>query len=229
VPFPTWWSLIDQNEYDLTDVENLPDHHFLNNADLQKHFNDNAHLWNNVFVHPVFDTLVMAGNGTIGLELIEDLGEFDAVIIPYGGGALACGIASAIRPHLPNCRIYAVEVETAAPLNAAWEANSPQQITYQPTFVDGIGSSCVIPQMFELASKLLDGVIVVSLDEIASAVKLVAERNKVIVEGAGAAPVAAALSGKAGEGKIVCICSGGGLDSSMLSHILTQGTPPVKK
>src|SRR5579864_5875810 len=154
-----------------------------------------------VFVHPVSDPAVIAGNGTIGLEILEDLPEVSTVVIPYGGGGLSCGIASAIRALKPNIRVLACEVETSAAFAAAMNAGSMQKIEVKPSFVDGIGSSSVLEDMWPLASRILDGSLVMSLADVASAIKLLMERNRVIAEGAGATPVAAALSGKAGHGK----------------------------
>jgi threonine dehydratase len=173
-----------------------------------------------LFVHAFSDPDVMAGNGTIGLELLEDLPDLDAVLIPYGGGGLSCGIASALRELKPGCRVYACEVETAAPLAASLEAGKPVRVEWTHTFVDGIGAPEVFPEMFALARELLDGSLVVSLEEAAAAVRLLAERAHVVAEGAGAVPVAAAMSSMAGEGKIACIVSGGNIDSATLAAIL---------
>ena len=174
------------------------------------------------FIHAFDDVNVMAGNGTIALEIVEDLAEFDAVVIPWGGGGLTCGIASALRALNVNCRIYAAEVATAAPLAPSLAAGSPQAADYQPSFVDGIGARLVFPQMLERARDLIDGSLVAELDEVASALRLIAERNHLIAEGAGACPVACALAGKAGGGKVVCIVSGGNIDSAALCRILTK-------
>ena len=164
------------------------------------------------FIHAFDDPDVMAGNGTIALELLEDLPGLDAVVIPWGGGGLSCGIAAVLRQLAPHVRIYAAEVETAAPLHASLAAGEPRTVDYQPSFVDGIGSKTVFPNMFQHARKLLDGSLVVSLEEAARAMKLVAERNRVIVEGASACAVAAALSGRAGTGRVAAIVSGGNID-----------------
>jgi threonine dehydratase len=174
-----------------------------------------------VFVHAFSDPDVMAGNGTIGLELHEDLPDLDAVLVPYGGGGLSCGIASALRALKPDCRIYACEVETAAPLAASLEAGAATRVEWTRTFVDGIGAPEVFPEMFALARDLLDGSLVVTVDEAAAAVRLLAERAHVIAEGAGAVPVAAALAGRADGGKIACIVSGGNIDAAVLAEILT--------
>ncbi len=172
------------------------------------------------FVHAFDDPEVMAGNGTIALEIVEDLPDVDAVVIPWGGGGLSCGIAAGMRALKPGCRLFAAEVATAAPLAPSLAAGAPQQVDYQPSFVDGIGSRTVFPQMFERARALLDGALVASLSEVASALALMAARNRVIAEGAGACALACALSGKAGNGRIVCVVSGGNIDFSRLCEVL---------
>jgi len=174
------------------------------------------------FIHAFDDLNVMAGNGTIGIEILEDLPDVDAIVIPWGGGGLACGIASAVRELKPACRIFAAEVATAAPLIASWKAGSPQTIEPQRSFVDGVGGKSVFPQMFARARRLLDGSLVAQVDEVASALKLLAERNRIVAEGAGATPVACALAGRAGAGKVVCVVSGGNIDTSRLIEILSQ-------
>ena len=174
------------------------------------------------FIHAFDDPRVMAGNGTIGLEIVEDLPDVDAVVIPWGGGGLTCGIAAALRASKPGCRIYAAEVASAAPLAASLAAGAPQVIDYRPSFVDGIGSKSVFPQMFELARTLIDAALVAGLDEVAAALRLLAERNRVIAEGAGACALACALSGQAGSRKIVCIVSGGNIDLSKLCVLLAD-------
>jgi threonine dehydratase len=174
---------------------------------------------NGFFVHPFSDPRVMAGNGTIGLEIVEDLPEVEAVVIPWGGGGLACGIASALRGLKPDTKIYAAEVETAAPLAASWQAGEPVQVTYTPSFVDGIAAPNVFPEMWQLARQLLDGSLVLTLAEIANSIALLADRNRVIAEGAGAAAVAAAFAGKAGGGKIACLVSGGNIDLDKVAKI----------
>jgi threonine dehydratase len=178
-----------------------------------------------LFIHAFADEAVMAGNGTIGLEILEDLPDVDAVIVPFGGGGLSCGIASALRALKPGVKVYACEVETAAPLKAALMAGRPQQVQRIASFVDGIGGVQVLPEMWPLASQLLDGSITLSLQAIADAIRLLAVRNCVIAEGAGAASVAAALQGKAGSGKVVCVISGGNIDPAKLATILKDGIP----
>src|SRR5579862_2793265 len=174
------------------------------------------------FIHAFDDDDVMAGNGTIALELLEDLPSMDAVVIPWGGGGLSCGIASVLRQLAPKARIYAAEIETAAPLAASLAAGEPRTVDYTPSFVDGIGAKVVFPNMFEHARKLLDGSIVVTLKEAAHAMRLVAERTRVIAEGASACAIAAALSGRAGAGKIVAIVSGGNIDLDKFAKIVTE-------
>lgn len=172
------------------------------------------------FIHSFDDPDVMAGNGTIALEILEDLPDVDAVIIPWGGGGLTCGIASALRQLRPACKIYTAEVSTAAPLAASMAAGVPTTIDYQPSWVDGIGARAVFPQMFERARTLIDGSLVADLDSVATALRLLAQHNHIIAEGAGACPVACALSGNAGPGKLVCIISGGNIDLSKLAQLL---------
>ncbi len=176
-------------------------------------------------VHPFSDHAVMAGNGTIGLEILEDLPDVDAVVIAYAGGGLCCGIGSAIRAVNPKVKLYAAEVDTGAPFAASMASGKPARVEYVPSFVDGIGGSRVFDDMWPLASQLLDGALVSSAEEIASAVRLMAERNHVVAEGAGGASVAAALAGKAGGGKVACVVSGGNIDPAKLVTILQGGVP----
>jgi threonine dehydratase len=174
------------------------------------------------FIHAFDDEHVMAGNGVIGLEILEDLPDADAVLIPWGGGGLTCGIATALRAKSATCKVFATEVATAAPLAASLKARAVQVVEYQPSFVDGIGSKTVLPQMLERARELIDGALVAGLEEVAAAIRLLAERNRVIAEGAGACPVACALAGQAGVGKIVCVVSGGNIDAQKLCTILRE-------
>jgi len=198
VPYDKWWQIFLTHEYKGLD---------------------------GLFIHPFADQAVMAGNGTIGFEILEDLPDVDAVVIPYGGGGLSCGVASALRALKPDTKVYACEVETAAPLAASLAAGAPREIEREPSFVDGIGGVAVPPEMWPLASRLLDDSLVMTLAEVASAIRLLAERNCVIAEGAGATSVAAALAGKAGSGKVVCVVSGGNIDAGLLAKIL-QGEIP---
>ena len=174
------------------------------------------------FIHAFDDPDVMAGNGTIALELLEDLPGLDAVVIPWGGGGLACGIAAVLRQLAPRVKIFAAEIKTAAPLAASLAAGQPRTVDYTPSFVDGIGSKMVFANMFEQARELLDGSIVVSLDEASEAMRFVAERNRIIVEGASACAIAAAMSGRAGSGKVVAIVSGGNIDLEKFSQLTAE-------
>jgi threonine dehydratase len=193
VPFAEWWRTFETRSYPGIDA---------------------------TFIHAFDDPDVMAGNGTIALELLEDLPDLDAVVIPWGGGGLSCGIAAVLR-ELARVRIYAAEIETAAPLAASLAAGEPRQVEYRPSFVDGIGSKMVFPGMFDAARKLLDGSLVVTLTEAADAVRMVAERNRIIIEGAAACAVAAGLSGRAGPGKIVAIVSGGNIDLDKFAQLVS--------
>jgi threonine dehydratase len=172
------------------------------------------------FIHAFDDPHVIAGNGTIALEILEDLPDVDAVVIPWGGGGLTCGIASVLRAVRPECKIFTAEVSTAAPLAASIAAGAPTPVDYQPSWVDGIGARAVFPQMFERARNLIDGTLIADLSSVATAIRLMVQHNHVVAEGAGACPVACALSGKAGSGKIVCVVSGGNIDSAKLVAIL---------
>lgn len=198
VPFEEWWAVIENH----------------------------AHPGESgLFIHPVADPDVIAGNGTIGLEILEDLPDVDAVVVPFGGGGLSCGIASAIRAIRPGARVFAAEVETAAPLSASLQAGVPQTIDRTPSFVDGIGGKSVLGEMWPLVSDLLEDSVVVSLDEVCDAIRTLVTRAHVVAEGAGGAAVAAALSlARPGE-RTVAIVSGGNLDASVLKTILEGGTP----
>jgi threonine dehydratase len=177
-----------------------------------------------LFVHPVQDPGVIAGNGTIGLEVLEDLPEPDAVVIPYGGGGLTAGIASAVKALRPDTKIFTAEPATAAALAAAFAAGQPTDVDYQPSFVDGSGSRRVLDTMWPLVRPLVDGALSIPVAEVAAAVRLLAERARVIAEGAGALALAAALSGRVGSGKVVCIVSGGNINLSTLAETF-NGTP----
>jgi threonine dehydratase len=176
-----------------------------------------------VFVHPFDDDDFIAGNATAGLEILEDLPDVDAIVAAYGGGGLSCGIASATSILKPEVKVYAAEPETAAPLSLSFREGSAQRFAdWKVSWVDGSGGKSVLPGMWELACKLLAGSIVVSLEEIRRALEIVAARNHVICEGAGASAVAAGLSGKAGKGKIVCVVSGGNIDLSKFCELVAK-------
>jgi threonine dehydratase len=198
VPYEDWWRAIEDSRFE--GAEGL-------------------------FVSPVQDELVMAGNGTIGLELLEDLPDVDTVLVPFGGGALVSGIASAVKQLRPGVRVFACEPETGAAASAALAAGGPAEVEYTPSFVDGAGARNVLPTMWPLVRELIDGAYVATLDETAATVRLLAERVRVVAEGAGALAPAIALSGRAGTGKIACIVSGGNIDVSVLIQILAGETP----
>lgn len=170
-------------------------------------------------IHPFADSDVIAGNGTIALEILEDLPDVDAVVVPFGGGGLSCGIASAVRASRPGVKVYACEVENAAPLAASLAAGRPVTIDFSSSFVSGMGAPFVFPRMWPVARDLLDGSLVAPVEEIAASIRLLAERNRIIAEGAGAVAPAVALSGKVGGKKIVAIVSGGVIDTDTLLTI----------
>jgi threonine dehydratase len=198
VPFERWWQTFQDRAYPGLDA---------------------------TFIHAFDDPDVMAGNGTIGLEILEDLPGVDAIVIPWGGGGLTCGIAAAVRALKSRCRLLAAEVEGAAPLGPSLAAGVPQAIDYRPSFVDGIGSRTVFPRMLELARASIDGALLASVAEIAAAIAVLAESNRVIAEGAGACALACALAGRAGGGKVVCVVSGGNIDLSRLCTVLRGEVP----
>jgi threonine dehydratase len=177
------------------------------------------------FVHPVRDPAVMAGNGVIGLELAEQLDGIDAVLVPWGGGGLTTGIASALAGLRVGADVYACEPETGAPVTAALAAGRAVPVDYTPSFVDGAGSKALLPDMWERARPLLAGAVAVPVADAAAAVRLLAERVHVVAEGAGALGLAAALSGAAGTGRVVCIVSGGNIDAGALATILSGDVP----
>ncbi len=176
-----------------------------------------------LFVHPVQDEAVMAGNGTIGLEILEDLPDPDAVVVPFGGGGLTVGIASAIRALRPQTKIFTAEPATGAALVAALAAGGPVDVEYSPSFVDGSGSRRVLDSMWPRVSPLVDDAFDVQIADAAAAVRTLAARARVVAEGAGALATAAALAGRAGTGKVVCIVSGGNIDLAKLAGILEGG------
>lgn len=201
VPFEAWW-------------QTMLDHHFPGMGGL--------------FIHPFADAAVMAGNGTIGLEILEDAPDVDAILVPFGGGGLSCGIASAVRASGQDVQVYAAEVETSAPFAAALAQGEPTTITSTPSFVDGIGGASVFAEMWPLARELLAGSLLASVAEVAAAVRLLVERNRVVAEGAGAASVAAALNRTIDAKTIVCVVSGGNIDTETLATIL-RGEIPMKE
>jgi len=182
-------------------------------------------LHDRTFVHPFADPRMIAGHGTAGLEILEDCPDADAVIVPFGGGGLFTGIATAVKGKKSSVMMYASEVATAAPLSASLAAGRPSTLQRVPSFVDGIGGGNVSEDMWERVRPLLAGSLVVTLEEVASAIKLLVERNRVVAEGAGGSSVAAALSGKTEGKKVICVVSGGNIDTTKLVKIM-QGQVP---
>jgi threonine dehydratase len=180
---------------------------------------------NGVFVHPFADPLVMAGNGTIALEILEDLPDADAIIVAYGGGGLIGGVGAAVRALKSDIRVIAGEARTAAPLSAALLADRIVMVKHEPSFVDAIGSPAVFEQMWPVVREIVDESVAVSLDAVTSAVRLLLESNHIVAEGAGAIPVAAALAGEVGGGKVVCVVSGGNIPNGRLMKILNGQVP----
>ena len=203
VPWERWWAAVEaEGERDLgDDIEGF-------------------------FVHPVRDPPVIAGNGTIGLELVEQLDDIDAVLIPWGGGGLTTGIASALHALVPDTNIVVCEPESGAPVTAALaNGGIPTPVEFTPSFVDGAGSGSLLTAMWEHAKPLVSGSAVVSLESAAATVKLLLERARIVAEGAAALPVAAALAGAGGSGRVVCIVSGGNIDAARLQAILEDRVP----
>lgn len=179
-----------------------------------------------LFIHPVAHPDVIAGNATVGLEIHAALPDVDTVLVPFGGGGLSSGIAAALRALGSTARVLGSESDHCAPLAAALAAGRPVEVPIQPSFVSGIGVGRVLPEMWPLVRELIDGSVIASAHEISDAIRLLFERHRVLAEGAGAAPVAAALNGRAGNGKIVCVISGGNLNPASLDAIL-DGRLPV--
>jgi threonine dehydratase len=177
------------------------------------------------FVHPFDDDQFIAGNGTAGLEIVEDLPDVDSVIAPIGGGGLLAGIGAVMRELRPEARVFAAEPETAAPLAASMAAGRPVYVdNWRASFVDGAGGKSVLPTMWPLLAPL-SGSIVVTLNDVAHAMKLTAERAHIIAEGAAGCAIAAALTGRAGRGKVVAVVSGGNIDLPRFAS-LVGACPP---
>ena len=175
------------------------------------------------FIHPFDDHNFIAGHGTMGLEILEDAPDTSAVIASIGGGGLITGVGSAIKQLKPDTKIFGAEPETAAPAALSFEKGSPQAFTnWKASFVDGAGGQSMFPRMWERMKPVVDGYIVVSLDETKNAMRLMAEKARVIAEGAGALPLAAALTERAGKGPIVAIVSGGNIDLNKFCELVSQ-------
>ena len=178
-----------------------------------------------VFLHPVAESAVIAGNATIGAEILEDLPECDAIAVPFGGGGLICGIGSVMRRLSPHTRMIAVESEAAQPAAAALRAGRPTRVAHRQSFVDGMGSTTVLDEMWPLIRGIAEQAACASFAQIAEAIRLLASRHHVIAEAAGAAAIAVAMAGEAGKGNIVCIVSGGNIDAQKLGAILNGQSP----
>ena len=185
-----------------------------------------------LFIHPASNRHVMAGQGTIGLEILEDLPDVNAVVTPFGGGGLTAGVASSIGVLKPSTRRYACELDTGAPLAPSLKAGRPVTITAEPApkYASGFsGAPSVAEEMWPILSSVVDDSLLMSLEELATTIKLLVERNHIVAEGAGAAAVATALAGRAGNGKIACVVSGGHIDLDELNQILVSAANNLPK
>ncbi len=199
VPYEAWWQAVVDHQW-----EPLHDH---------------------TFVHPFADVNVMAGNATAALEIVEQVPDVEEIVCAFGGGGLICGIAAAVKALRPRVRIVAAEVETAAPVTAAFSRGRPVDVDYQATSIDGCGSRRVTDEMWELVHGLVDDTVTVTSEQMAAAIRLMIDRCSVVAEGAGAIPVAAALaSGRRGP-RTVCIVSGGNIDAAKLTTIMSGNVP----
>jgi threonine dehydratase len=173
------------------------------------------------FVHPFDDQNFITGHATMGLEILEDAPDTAAVVAAIGGGGLITGVGSAVKALQPAIRVWGAEPETAAPAALSFERGAPQVFTgWQASFVDGAGGKSVFPRMWQRMQPVVDGSIVVTLEETKRAMRLIADKARVIAEGAGALPLAAALTGKAGPGPIVAIVSGGNIDLEKFTQLI---------
>ena len=197
-PFPVWWHSVETMSHPAAE---------------------------GVYVDAVRDPEALAGNGTVALEILEQIPDVEAIFVPLGGGSLACGIATTVRELKPGVKVIACELESAQPFSAALRAGKVVSTPSRQGFVSGVGFSSMLPEMWPLAQALIDGALTVSLAEVAGAIKLVAERNKVIAEGAGAIPVAAAIAGRHPYKRVCAVVSGGNLGNDILSTILAGGVP----
>jgi threonine dehydratase len=198
VPFVDWWRVMETH-----DTRGVP----------------------GAFIHPVENNDVMAGNGTIALEVMEDLPDVDTVIVPFGGGGLISGIGAGLRRASPACRVIAAEVATAAPLRASLAAGEARAIQRVPSFVDGIGGTSVLPAMWPLVRQVVSDTAVVSLEAIGAAIRALVRQARVVAEGAGAAALAAADTIQPSGTNVVCVVSGGNIDAPVLSAILSGSVP----
>jgi threonine dehydratase len=178
-----------------------------------------------LLINPVTDQAVLAGNGSIGVEIVEDLPDVDCVLAPYGGGSMTTGMASAVKALRPRAKVFAIEDENAAPVSAALAAGRIVEIDTRPSFIKSIGGPSLVPQLWPVARDLIDGALTVSLVEVTAAMRLLFSKAKVVAEGAGAASLAAALSSPRATGNVVCIVSGGNIDAETYAQVLAGGIP----
>ena len=178
-----------------------------------------------LLINPVTDQAVLSGNGSIGMEIVEDLPEVDVVLTPYGGGSMTSGVASAVKALRPQTKIFAVEDENAAPVTAALAAGRIVDIETLPSFVKSIGGPSLVPQLWPVARELIDGAVTVSLEQVTAAMRMLFAKSKVVAEGAGAASLAAALASPDATGSVVCVISGGNIDAEAYSTVLAGGIP----
>ena len=177
------------------------------------------------FIHPFNDPDVIAGQGTIGLEILEQLPDVDAVIVPVGGGGLISGVAFAIKALNPNCKVYGVQASGAPSMLKSLEGHKATVLKNVSTFADGIAVKCPGELTYDFCTKYVDKVVTVTDDEIATAILALIEQHKLIAEGAGAVAVAAAMFNKVDiKGKkVVCLLSGGNIDVTILSRVINRG------
>ncbi|UUZ66365.1 pyridoxal-phosphate dependent enzyme (plasmid) [Polaromonas sp. P1-6] len=178
-----------------------------------------------LLINPVTDQAVLAGNGTIGLEIVEDLPDVDLVLTPFGGGSMTTGVASAVKALRPQARVLAVEAEHATPVTAALAAGRAVYTEVRPSFIKSIGGPSVVPALWPLAQASIDGAVVVSLAQVVDAVRLLFTKAKIVAEGAGAASLAAAIHDRRAKGNVVCVISGGNIDASVYAQILNGIVP----
>ena len=198
VPFEDWWKVIVDKDWPGED---------------------------GLYFDAVRDPASLAGNGTIGLEIVDDMAEVDTIVAPFGGGGISAGIAAAAKALKPGIRVLGAEIDTAMPLAGSLAAGRAAEVAYRPSFVGAIGVGGLLAEMWPLVDQLIAGAVPVSEDETAAAIRLLYERNRIIAEGAGAVSVAAALKGLAGNGRVVCVVSGGNIDTGDMITILDGGTP----
>jgi len=178
-----------------------------------------------VYIDAVRDPASLAGDATLGVEILEQWPDVEAILIPFGGGGLACGIACAVRALRPEVKIIACELASAHPLQSAFDAGAPTPTAHDAGFVSGVGYGSVLPEMWPLLRAMIDEVVTVSLAEVAQTIKLLAENNRIVAEGAGAISVAAALAAQYSHSKVCAVISGGNIDSGVFAQILSGQTP----